>query len=467
MINQMDKIYLKASLTIIDASGRDAQRGLPGVSSLARRPQKYVHIGNTTLLELPCGAYELKSSKWATRAWTYQEGYFSARRLIFTPSQVLFLCNENYQEESICRLFREAGDTPRTRTTPEVFNNLIPGESPLPWKRDFLDQVREYKTRDLTFPKDSLNAFLGVLNSLTYQSRSLDDQILHVSWGLLAKMKWTNDDLSVYLNWYHESPAERQVGFPSWAWTSWSGPVKTRHEGIQLHKEAHGFPHPLPHLDWEISWDSKDGKAVTIWELADDAWSARHNDQLQVHQEPTYPSRLKITCLVVPVCFQAVPLTEAQTGQETVIRFVDEKRCVRVKRPHLPRGRVPVLQFWKGIHVTATAYMDRLVKTQDSVIGLIFWEQHYGAMVVVGCLLARKLNGGLYERIGVIPRLFEYSQEYSREYSRSEEGEYSFHYLPPGVFLDGTGSVLEEVWVSARQKLPFDTFGERRTIVLE
>lgn len=459
MIYRMDQIYSDASLTIIDASGGDPQRGLPGVSTLARRPQRCVHIGNTALLELPCGAYEVKSSKWATRGWTYQEGFFSPRRLIFTPSQVLFLCNKVYREESVCRLLQQ--DDPEEVIGPATFDYLIPWDTE---ERKAAREVRfhleEYSRRELTYARDSLNACLGILNYLTHESRSLEElqPTLHISWGLLARTDRDTGDLRVYLDWYHEAPAERRSGFPSWAWTGWEGPVRFEYEGITLRKDANA-PRSLSHLEWEISWASK---GVTIWEFANDAGRTSYTDKLQVYQQPTYPRRLKITCSVVPIRFQVVPLTEAQRNQEFKVHYGHEYGCIRVKRS-LPSGSVPVLQFWKGTCVTVHAYLDRDLDAQDCLIGLIFpMKGGILGWMRAGCLLARKLGGDLYERIGVMRYLFDYTQ-----YVEGEPCVLSFPQFT--VFFDGTGNVLDEVGLSAREKtLPFDAaVGERRTIFLE
>lgn len=440
MIHQMDQVYAKASLTIIDASGSDTKSGLPGVSSFTRRPQKFVHLRNTTILELPCGEHELDSSKWATRGWTYQEGYFSARRLIFTPSQVLFLCNESYREEFVGRLLQE--DNPEYTYDMERFSHLIPGLS----SNELMAQLQEYSKRELTHHRDSLNAFLGVLNFHTYESRRRTSPILHISHGLVAQKKWMTGDLRVYLDWYHEAPAERRPEFPSWSWTGWSGPLKFEHKGITLHKRGNGS------VDWEMSWKSKDHKAVSIWKFANDSLNTSYTDVLQLHQQPVHPNRLKVTCLVVPIRLRVVPLTEAQMSQETEIHFGNERGCIKVRRTGLPNGVVPVLQLWEGIYFAACAYLDQDLDVQDCVIGLIFADDRHFEMAA-GCLLARKLEEGLFERVGAIPFLWQVRM-HKLAFQR-------------GVFLDGTDSVLDKVTVSAKPKrLPLHGVGERRTFFL-
>ncbi|KAJ0109926.1 HET-domain-containing protein [Diaporthe amygdali] len=122
IISQMDQIYANASITIIAAADRDTEMGLCGVS-MHRQLQERVDIQDTALLELPFGHENLTSSKWASRAWTYQEGYLSTRRLIFTNTQILFLCNGMYAAESSQQLLKANCYSDHT----DEFKHLIPG----------------------------------------------------------------------------------------------------------------------------------------------------------------------------------------------------------------------------------------------------------------------------------------------------------------------------------------------------
>lgn len=299
MINQMDQVYANASLTIINASGSDAQNGLPGVTSFARQPQKCVHIRKTAILELPCGEHELNSSKWLTRGWTYQEGYFSTRRLVFTPSQVLFLCNETYQEESVHRLLGK--DLPEYEFGMGRFEHLIPDFSRGELMHlSLLDQLSEYSGRELTYDSDSLKAFLGIFNSYKQNPKRLASTPLHLAWGLFFHLKQT-EGLRVYLDWQHNKPAARRPEFPSWTWAGWGGPLTIWDKGITLPKVTNDSRH-FPHLDWEIHLELDGNKTVNIWDLAGDLLSAEYTDNLQRHQQPAYLKQLQITCLTSCAC---------------------------------------------------------------------------------------------------------------------------------------------------------------------
>lgn len=469
MINQMDQIYSNASLTIIDASGGDAQSGLPGVNRFARRLQQSVHIRNTTLLELPCGEHELKSSKWVTRGWTYQECYFSKMRLVFTKSQVLFLSNQTYAEESVHRLFHRLRDPTYTVTSPRIFKNLIPEQSSD--ELDFLTQhllgqLEEYSKRELTYPTDSLNAFLGVLNS-TSTDKSFEGQrylrFQHISWGLFVRKQKNGsrklsgkDCLRVYLDWYHVTPAARRPEFPSWTWAGWGGPLKMEYEGITLPKYGND-PRPFAHLDWDISCEPGGLRAVNIWELASILSNATYTDEVRRFQQ-RFSKRLQITCPVVPVRLQQTPLKGALRGKGTDVHFENETYHMLFKHMDLTNENVAVVQFCKGIYLAAVPYVDEVIDTQDRLIGLLFAREDHTWGMSFGCLLARQLGEGIYERVGAIPHLMAYPRHGATFFSIA---------LPQLIFLDKAGSVLDKVRLPARQReLPFDGVGEKRTIFL-
>lgn len=472
----MDQVYANASLTVIDASGGDARSGLPGVSIISRRIQKCVHIRNTAILELPCGEHELGSSKWITRGWTYQEGYFSARRLIFTASQVLFLCNSNYAEESVYRLLRlEQNNLKHIRTG--RFRQLIPGFNSfdqMSMRPFLLIQLAEYSKRELTYQSDSLNAFRGVLNSYTMGSlRPIASTYHHIAWGLIVRNSISR--LRVYLDWYHVAAVERRPEFPSWTWAGWSGPLTMEDYGITLFKYQNG-PRLLSHFDWEISLRSNAHEAVDIWDLAAHFPRTSYADNLQRYQQSTYLKQLQITCLIVPICFQEAPPGEAQRKEGTDIYFENdaepdstwvgldglsqgkETDHTTFPRMNRPKDNVAVVQMYKSIQVAAASFLDRDLDTQDDMIGLLFSREDNIGSMAFGCLLARPLDEGLYERVGAIPHLMAYPSDGSRTFG--------FH-LPPLTFLDETGRVLDRVKVPAMQReLPFDSVSERKTIIL-
>ncbi|KAK2924451.1 Heterokaryon incompatibility [Fusarium oxysporum f. sp. vasinfectum] len=82
-IQRMDEIYSQACFTIIDAAGVDCTSGLAGVN-LPRQSdpvQRYAQVNgvNLTYLGTP-PAEQIRSSRWASRGWTYQEGILNVYR---------------------------------------------------------------------------------------------------------------------------------------------------------------------------------------------------------------------------------------------------------------------------------------------------------------------------------------------------------------------------------------------------
>jgi hypothetical protein len=98
----MDRIYSQAEVTLVAGAGVDDSYGLPGVSKRARKPQETINIGPLKLIQIPPHtSCTLRSSKWASRGWTYQEGILSRRMLVFTDDQVSYVCNAMHCAETV------------------------------------------------------------------------------------------------------------------------------------------------------------------------------------------------------------------------------------------------------------------------------------------------------------------------------------------------------------------------------
>ncbi|ORX95707.1 heterokaryon incompatibility, partial [Clohesyomyces aquaticus] len=87
-IAKMDLIYKTAPLTIVAAAGEDSGYGLPGISR-PRKKQLECQFGEEVLVSVRLDVlHDLCTSKYSTRAWTYQERLFSERSLVFTDHQI-------------------------------------------------------------------------------------------------------------------------------------------------------------------------------------------------------------------------------------------------------------------------------------------------------------------------------------------------------------------------------------------
>ncbi|PVI08197.1 HET-domain-containing protein [Periconia macrospinosa] len=213
-IAKMDHIYQEASLTIIATAGDNSDYGLPGVSR-SRDLQLPVKVGDYTILEFyPYSQWDLVTSAWGKRAWTYQEGFLSKRRLVFSDKQVFFVCGESYFAESF------TGEISLNTARSKLNFSWIFSVSPSQKRQDLLEAatecIEEYSGRDMTHESDSLNACLGVLRSFT------TGPILGHLWGVFVS---NASDPQLRLLWAHPLPAHRRTSFPSWSWTGWKGSI--------------------------------------------------------------------------------------------------------------------------------------------------------------------------------------------------------------------------------------------------
>jgi hypothetical protein len=296
-ISKMDLIYRGAELTLIAVAGQDKHHGLPGVSSTKRLQQDILHLDDVTILATgPDPVNNIQESKWQTRAWTYQEGYLSRRRLIFTEYQMYFQCQNVAWMEAIGGVERieDQATINWTSWSWKIGSYLFPQVScfdPLSvrpqwsiwdashyqsrdpkWRlteedrkfemdklfayrqSEFFSLTAKYTRRELSFDGDSLNAFAGMLRAL---ERNDDVPILNFS-GLpylpsIEDCELMDTYLFSAFCWYHETPTtpRRRLDFPSWTWTGWAG--KTRWMCSPMHHGSRAAEPKIRSLQLELS----------------------------------------------------------------------------------------------------------------------------------------------------------------------------------------------------------------------
>ncbi|KAF2461956.1 heterokaryon incompatibility protein-domain-containing protein [Lineolata rhizophorae] len=226
-IEQMDVIYSNAFVTLVAATGSDASAGLPGVRPYSRgHEQSIADIGSSLQLLLPDDRVSLERSRWASRGWTYQEYYFSKRRLIFINGQVWYKCQKKTEREDL-----KAAYYPYNLSGLYEMPGMQHSEIGDPEKH-FQDSVEEYTKRQLTHEYDALNAFAGVSNHLQTIA------------GFSAIFGIPKQHLGFNLLWDERGPLKRRREFPSWSWAGWIGPVR--------------FP-------WRITFESARDPVQRIW----------------------------------------------------------------------------------------------------------------------------------------------------------------------------------------------------------
>ncbi|KAH7142162.1 heterokaryon incompatibility protein-domain-containing protein [Dactylonectria macrodidyma] len=247
-VPKMDLIYNNAQLTIIAAAGKDPEHGLPGVS---RRPlrQPSAKIGKHFLVSsMPDPTKLIEVSDWNTRAWTYQEGLLSRRRLVFTDLQVYFECRGMYCREALnfplSAMHIQDGSRFQAAYCEGVDLGIFPRQlGRTEW--EVVERIEAYSKRHLSDPADALKGFSGVLRALGNSPRKLRH-----CWGvpilgrppkpkdmgfrrarraqeIYDAYQWSPTvGFCVGLCWATKKPGERRQGMPSWSWTGWSGSVE-------------------------------------------------------------------------------------------------------------------------------------------------------------------------------------------------------------------------------------------------
>lgn len=222
----MGDIFSRSALTLIVAAGEGVQDGIPGIS-VPREEQLTLQTDAgffTTSLTRP--DFEVSNSKWATRGWTYQEGLFSRRRLVFTPSQVYFQCRSLHCHESICYPLKTKPTLNLGRVFPLNNGGTHAGE--------FRAQVNNYLPREFSSLEDRLDAFRSVLSHYEQMDPPVENLL---GLPLYHPMDFRNvskptrtDQLAVGLGWKLDIPNDdparvypmyRDESFPSWTWLSW------------------------------------------------------------------------------------------------------------------------------------------------------------------------------------------------------------------------------------------------------
>lgn len=315
---------------------------------------------------------------------------------------------------------------------------------------DLLKHIEEYSGRELTYSDDSLNVFIGVLNYYAKNSANMTIPVLPLPWGLIATKHKRSTFFHLHFLWSHETPATRRSEFPSWSWTGWGGPLKFDGPEMMLQSEHMVERDSFSYLDWELSMREEDGRVVRMYDLSLKEFQAR-KDKHRLYQPG--PKQLQVTCLVIPVKFQELKLSEDERKGRTEISIHDTGE-------HFAGGRDvsddmrPIFEVWKGVFVgidNKSLKMDQQVEYQDCMLGLIHADQR--GRPFWRLLLVRQVGEGLYERVGL---LMVGDPTFVPEHTVSTE-----------VFLDGTGSILDKFSISdSQRKHPFADTVEKRIISL-
>ena len=293
---QMGDIYAASQITLVAAAGIDPSFGLPGVLSTARSVPNARKIGDVWVKPLPrlVQLAEVSESKWASRAWTFQEFHRSRRRLIFTENQAIFVCNSGVRCEIALSSISWVPQFKEREQDIHWIQQWLPQcvmtrDSRL--EATMIDRaagyLEAYSNRDLSYDTDALDAIVGALEPLrrknvhhvcgvpfSYTSECPFDWVPALSaklpgtcshtekpfsvvtssgqamtpsreraiGGFSYKLPETDRALSqsrifrnnrhvkVAFSWYHANIYRRRPGFPSWSSLGWAGPIRWHQE---------------------------------------------------------------------------------------------------------------------------------------------------------------------------------------------------------------------------------------------
>ncbi|KPM41503.1 hypothetical protein AK830_g5101 [Neonectria ditissima] len=180
-IRKMGAIYSNAYVTIIAANGRDANHGLHGIDGVTAPrcisstfDQDYVH------------SLQSHSTRWHDRGWTFQELFFSRRKIFFWSQVAVWECN--------CAMWHEGtgltGKLPTSnydikRSSQNLAMSLVPWGQPIIERELDLEQYFHWSWVSWEGPVSSM--------SVTSKSRAYPDPPPCESFEVLCEWKWPCD----------------------------------------------------------------------------------------------------------------------------------------------------------------------------------------------------------------------------------------------------------------------------------
>ncbi|KAI7787390.1 hypothetical protein LA080_016465 [Diaporthe eres] len=378
LIRNMDKVYSESSLTLIASAAKQPSEGLVGVGMSRDRIPHSLKSGELGLTQLYTNLVdEVEGSHWNTRAWTYQEGFLSNRRLLFTQSQCYFQCGElwcteglNVPLSTLSRLHRP-GHSKLSRVFPWVADKQptmdISSQDRQKQREDyFIERVREYMKRELTHDADAFDAFAGVLNYLEWFAMEF---LLGNIWGLpiwSPESRWSASGSGKHtllrsLSWSLPRPfvtklegklsdvAERRQEIPSWSWCGWK---RARSSTRQIEwRDVWSRGNEIP-ARTEIAVEYENGSAIQ--------WTASHDptELLATSKTMGCARSLRIhgflSQLLVPAaCWYVSYDGECQCGPYRLTRGDVRYLSTVAERRGLPltdRGYVLQAWFFSALH---------------------------------------------------------------------------------------------------------------------
>ena len=240
----MASIYANAYFTIAAAEGKDADHGIPGFCGSAEaREIDQVRFHLSSGRELIAHDSDtmfprrLRDTTWNMRGWTFQEGLFSRRILLFNGS-VSWYCRSTVWEEPIRDPTEDMAGTIELRSA-YAYKDLAFREPQWPDLEQWASLVRQYNGRKLTFDGDVINAFSGAAAIFQRQFNGgllwgipemfFDHCIIWMPGRTLRRRRLDSDSSSA-------------SKLPSWSWVAWEGAISLQGYSVSLNQSPYNDP---------------------------------------------------------------------------------------------------------------------------------------------------------------------------------------------------------------------------------
>lgn len=236
-INNMHRVYRQAYVTLVAAAGTGPDHGLPGVSC-PRTFLPHTLVDKRLFVGLPGNPLQggaVQQSPWNTRAWTYQENFFSRRILYFTDSQVVFNCKQkSIGIEDPIRNHALSEPHPLI-DDPTYYEGMEDQMQAFFESNDMRNHIMAATERQITYETDRINTIAGILSHMKAK-RSIMGHLSGVPiWTGFVSFaplpgKSAKDGFFSGLAWSMDYSKGRRVEFPSWSWAGWKGRYKSNED---------------------------------------------------------------------------------------------------------------------------------------------------------------------------------------------------------------------------------------------
>ncbi|KAF7554154.1 hypothetical protein G7Z17_g3128 [Cylindrodendrum hubeiense] len=244
-LEQMDRIYGSAVVTIVSASGRHLDEPIAGITTERSVNQLARQVtDNPDINVLVPVQRDTSLRPWSTRAWTLQEKLMSRRLLVFHDGTVDFCCScgvshEDMTAEDSCI----SNPPPLVRwlslADPRLSSSTTRGMRLLrsPVFAEYAALIEQYTPRQMSKASDAVNAILGMLHILITNHQKSPSETSLLS-GLPEQfldqaLHWqpaAGEAVSLRARESSETSDGSKVTFPSWSWAAWTA-VEENAEG--------------------------------------------------------------------------------------------------------------------------------------------------------------------------------------------------------------------------------------------